>query len=181
MILTDYYRFERITSKAKSRLDCTASTGGYPEFERYAAQQASRETDNRDTIAVGDLIAYLGRVPAQFRISPHRSAGLRFNISGSHATSIFAPDPSLPYGYGDTKGAADALLFVIHGGGLVNGAIRQRAVLEVFVARGQSLNSRPLYELLCDGQLDVEAERLRAAAVPRHAADESREQVGERH
>lgn len=170
MILTDYYKFERITDKAKSRLDCTASTGGYPAFERLAAQRASRGTDSRDPIAVGDLIAYIGKIPAQFKTALHRTAGLRFNISGDHATSIFAPDPSLPYGYGDVKRTADALLFIISGGGFINGRIKQGSIVEVFIARGQSRNSIPLYELLCDGQLDEEAEQLRAAAVPRHAA-----------
>ena len=32
-ILTDYYRFERIATKSKTRLDCVASTGSYPELD----------------------------------------------------------------------------------------------------------------------------------------------------
>lgn len=37
MILTDYYKFERVAKIAKHRMDCTASTESYPEFENKRA------------------------------------------------------------------------------------------------------------------------------------------------
>ena len=58
MILTDYYRFERVAQKAKHRMDCTASTESYPEFENRRATKAYRETEKRDAIRIGDLIIY---------------------------------------------------------------------------------------------------------------------------
>ena len=58
MILTDYYRFERVAKKAKHRMDCTASTESYPEFENRRATKAYRETEKRDAIKIGDLIIY---------------------------------------------------------------------------------------------------------------------------
>ena len=176
MILTDYYRFERTATKAKTRLDCAVSTGGYPAFEMHAASRETRATECRDAIAAGDLIGYFGDTPPRFKTSRHRVTGLRFNIGGCHVSSIFVPDPLAPYGYGDSKNTSDCLLFVLHGCELVNGAVASGAALEVFVARGQSRNVLPLYELLCDGRLDDEIARLRTAAVPRHEADESREQ-----
>ena len=48
MILTDYYRFDRLASKAKSRMDCTFSTRSYPEFEERAITRALKATEKRD-------------------------------------------------------------------------------------------------------------------------------------
>lgn len=48
MILTDYYKFERVATKAKQRMDCTASTESYPEFEDKRATREIKETEKRD-------------------------------------------------------------------------------------------------------------------------------------
>ena len=56
MILTDYYRFERVAQKAKHRMDCTASTESYPEFENRRTTKVQRETEKRDAIKIGDNI-----------------------------------------------------------------------------------------------------------------------------
>lgn len=45
MILTDYYCFERLASKSKTRLDCTASTMSYPEFEEKRCTKPQRATE----------------------------------------------------------------------------------------------------------------------------------------
>ena len=66
MILTDYYRFERLASKAKSRMDCTFSTRSYPEFEERAITRALKATEKRDAIEAGDIIIYYNDVPTQF-------------------------------------------------------------------------------------------------------------------
>ena len=44
MILTDYYRFERIKFKSKTRLDCVSSTKTYPQFEEKRADKYTKET-----------------------------------------------------------------------------------------------------------------------------------------
>ena len=63
------------------------------------------------------------------------------------------------------RGTADALLFIFRGFDLVNGEIKKGAVLQVFVARGQSKNRVPLYNLLCDGGLDDEITDLQQKAI----------------
>ena len=48
MILTDYYRFEKLPNlKSKLRIDCTASTGSYDPLEALRNK-------------VGDLFLYIG-------------------------------------------------------------------------------------------------------------------------
>ena len=62
MILTDYYKFEHLPHcKSRMRIDCTASTGSYNEFENLR---------NKD----GKLFVYFGDVPARFGSEVHRKA-----------------------------------------------------------------------------------------------------------
>jgi len=63
MILTDYYKFERLATKARLRMDCTASTASYEELECRRATKANRATEKRDATNVGDLVVYYGDVP----------------------------------------------------------------------------------------------------------------------
>lgn len=65
MILTDYYKFERVASKAKSRMDCTTSTHSYPEFEDRTATRANKATEKRDATDVGDIIIYYHYCPVK--------------------------------------------------------------------------------------------------------------------
>ena len=58
-ILTDYYCFERVATKSKSRMDCTASTGSYPELEKERAIKPTKATEKRDATNIGDLVIYL--------------------------------------------------------------------------------------------------------------------------
>lgn len=165
MILTDYYKFERIATKARLRLDCTASTCSYPDFEEKRATKANKASDKRDATNIGDLVVYFGDVPQQFGGDVHRKADKSITMKGKNLSSVYVPDPSSMYGYGDMRGTADALLFVFHGVEVVNGSIEQGGVLEVFVARGKSKDRVPLYNLLADGELDEEMNALRSYAV----------------
>lgn len=164
-ILTDYYCFEKISTKSKTRLDCTTSTASYPEFEEKRAQRATKATDKRDAIEIGSLVIYFGDVPEQFGGDVHRKAGKSITLKGNNLSSVYVPDPSTSFGYGDVRGTADALLFVFDGMEVVNGAIPPGAALEVFVARGKSRDRVPLYNLLIDGVLDEEMSELRARAA----------------
>ena len=164
MILTDYYCFERVATKSKSRLDCVASTGSYPEFEDKRATKANQATEKRDATNVGDLVIYFGDVPEQFGGNVHRKADKAITIKGKNLSSVYVPDPNTSFGYGDVSGTSDALLFVFDGLEIVNGTISQGAAIEVFVARGQSKNRVPLFNLLTDGELDEEMSELRARA-----------------
>lgn len=164
-ILTDYYCFEKIALRSKTRLDCTASTKSYPEFEEKRATRANKATYKRDETKVGDLMIYLGDVPEQFGGNAKRKADKSITIKGKNLSSVYVPDPSNNYGYGDVRGTADALLFVFDGVEIVNGNIPQEAAIEVFVARGKSKDRVPLYNLLTDGELDEEMSELRAKAA----------------
>ena len=164
-ILTDYYCFERIATKSKSRMDCTASTKSYPEFEEKRSTKANKATEKRDATNIGDLVVYYTDVPENFGGSVHRKADKSIIIKGNNLSSVYVPDPSNNYGFGDVKGTADALLFVFDGVEIVNGTISEGAAIEVFVARGKSKDRVPLYNLLTDGELDEEMSELRARAA----------------
>ena len=166
MILTDYYRFERLEGTiAKLRIDCTASTGSYEPLEEKRATKTLRHTDKRDGCNVGDLFCYFGDVPEQFGGDVHRKADKALTKS-KNISSIYTPDPKSNLGFGDMKGTADALLFVFHDAQSVNGKLQTEAVIEVFVARGYSKDRVTLYNELSDGLLDEKMEYLRQQARP---------------
>jgi hypothetical protein len=164
-ILTDYYKFSRVATKAKLRLDCVASTESYPEFEERRATKATKATEKRDATNVGDLVIYFGDVPEQFGGDVQRKADKSITIKGKNLSSVYVPDPSNNLAYGDIRGTADALLFVFDGVEVVNGVIQAGATLEIFIARGKSKDRVPLYNLLSDGELDEELNDLRQRAV----------------
>jgi len=164
MILNDYYRFERVATKSKTRLDCTASTESYPDFEEKRADRPQRATDKRDLTDVGDLVVYFNDVPKYFGGDVHRKADKILTIKGKNLSSVFVPDPAVNYAYGDVRGTGDAILFVFHNFEVVNGAVAQGAIIEAFIARGKSKDRQALYNLLCDGELDEEMTILRGRA-----------------
>lgn len=166
MILTDYYRFERVASKAKSRMDCTASTHSYPEFEERKATRANKATEKRDETEVGDIIIYYSDVPTQFGGDVHRKADKGISIKGKNLSSVYVPNVTKNIAYGDFRGTTDALLFVFHDLKVIDGVIQQGGVIEIFVARGKSKDRVPLFELLSDGELDEEISELRQKASP---------------
>lgn len=164
-ILTDYYKFSRVATKAKLRLDCVASTESYPEFEERRATKATKATEKRDATNVGDLVIYFGDVPEQFGGDVHRKADKSITIKGKNLSSVYVPDPSNNLAYGDVRGTADALLFVFDGVEVVNGVIQAGATVEIFIARGKSKDRVPLYNLLSDGELEEELNDLRQRAI----------------
>ena len=166
MILTDYYRFERVATKAKSRMDCTASTHSYPEFEERKATRANKATEKRDATEVGDIIIYYNDVPTQFGGDVHRKADKSISIKGKNLSSVYVPNVTKNIAYGDFRGTTDALLFVFHNLKVVDGVIQKGSMIEVFVARGKSKDRVPLFELLSDGELDEEISELRQKASP---------------
>ena len=150
MILTDYYKFEKLPNqKSKIRIDCTASTISYPPLETMRNKE-------------GDLFVYIGGND-YIKASGQRKADLALSKT-KHISSIYNPNLDLPYWYGDMKGTADAFLFVHHNTEFINGGIQEGAIIELFVARGQRNNRNQLYNILCDGELDEEMEYLRKRA-----------------
>ena len=98
MILTDYYRFEKLPNqKSKLRIDCTASTSSYDPLEALRNK-------------TGDLFLYIGD-NTHTRAGKERKADLVLSRT-IHISSVYNPDLTLPYWYGDMKGTTDAFLFV---------------------------------------------------------------------
>jgi hypothetical protein len=164
-ILTDYYCFQRVATKSKTRLDCIASTAGYPEFEEKRATRTTKATEKRDATNEGGLVIYFGDVPEQFGEKAQRKADKSITMKGKNLSSVYVPDPSNNFAYGDVKGTADALLFVFDKLAVIDGTIQAGATIEVFIARGKSKDRVPLYNLLADGGLDDEMNELRAKAM----------------
>jgi len=149
MILTDYYKFEHLPDcKSKMRIDCTASTKSYPEFEGL------RNKDNK-------LFLYFGDVPDRFGGDAHRKADKCLTKTKS-ISSVYVPDAALNLAYGDVKGTQDALL-------IVNDS--DYTTIEIFIVRGQKSNRLNLWQNLADGQLENEISELRARAVTESVTD----------
>ena len=143
MILTDFYRFEHLPDcKSKMRIDCTASTKSYPEFENLR---------NKD----GKLFVYFGDVPARFGGEVHRKADKCISKT-KNISSLYVPDVELNLAYGDVKCTQDVIL-------IVNDS--DYATIEIFVARGYKNHRLNLWQNLADGNYNDEISELRARAV----------------
>ena len=166
MILTDYYKFERIATKAKSRMDCTVSTHSYPELEIRAITKANKATEKRDALNVGDIVIYYNDVPTQFGGDIRRKADKSLTIKSENLSSVYVPDVTQNIAYGDFRGTTDALLFVFHDLVIIDGVIQKGGVIEIFVARGKNKDRVALFEMLSDGELDEEMSILQEKASP---------------
>lgn len=143
MILTDFYRFEKLPEqKSKMRIDCTGSTKSYPDFETMRNK-------------TGSLFVYFGDVPDRFGGDIHRKADKAIT-KVKNLSSVFVPDVTKRFGYGDVRGSMDALLFLFG---------TDYSQIDIFVARGQRNNRMQLYNLLSDGELNEEIEQLKNRLV----------------
>ncbi|KAA6319780.1 hypothetical protein EZS27_030364 [termite gut metagenome] len=143
MILTDYYKFEHLPdTKSKMRMDCTASTKSYQEFETLRNKKE-------------ELFVYLGNVPDNFGGSVHRKADKAITKT-KNISSVFVPDIESGFAYGDVKGTQDAILIITN---------KDYTPIEIFVARGQRNNRIQLFNLFSDGELDNEIVELKGKAV----------------
>lgn len=143
MILTDYYRFQKLPDqKSVMRIDCTGSTKSYPEFEALRNK-------------AGSLFVYFGNVPDRFGGDIHRKSDKAIT-KVKNLSSVFVPDVTKRFGYGDMRGSMDALLFLFGS---------DYSLIDVFVARGQRNNRMQLYNLLSDGELTEEIEELKSRLV----------------
>lgn len=146
-------------------MDVTISTGNYSEFECLRAVKECAATAKRDAIRKGSLLMYVSDAAGKFKASPYRRANMNITKKGGkNLSSVFVPDASKNTGYGDVCNTDDALLFVFHDVKVVNGAVQQGGIMEIFVARGQKRNGLQLCQLLAGGELDDELNALRSAA-----------------
>jgi len=143
MILSDYYYFEHLPeSKSATRFDCVASTQSNPDFEMLRNKE-------------GRLFLYYGNVPENFKADARRRADKVLTKTKS-ISSVFVPDVTKPFAYGDIIGTKDALLFILNA---------DATAFELYVARGQKNNRMALYNLLADGELNYEISELKQRAV----------------
>ena len=142
MIFTDYYKGEKLPGNAKTRYDVTASTGSYEYFETKLKTKTGR------------LAFYFGDVPDRFRFA-WKDKPDKAITKGDNISSVFVPDVTLLFGFGDINHTSEAILLIFS---------NDWQVIEIFIARGQRNNRRNLYNLLCDGELDHEIDILRNRA-----------------
>lgn len=165
MILTDFYRFERLCTISKTRLDCVRSTKSYPVFEEKRSSRSTAASAKTCAVVVGGLT---GRYvpPTYVKASSDRQASFAIAMAKDHISSIYEPSPKAGAGYGNVNGKSDALLFVFHNFEVVNNAPQPGAVMEVFVARGMARDALSILWAFVDGELDEEIEALRNRATP---------------
>lgn len=144
-VLTDLYTFRHIEGKAKSRLDCELCTGGYEPFENLRNKS-------------GELFCYLTDVPDRFKAYAKRKADKCLSKT-NNISSLYVPDPGLPYGYGDIAGTTDAIIFIFK---------PDFVEIEIFICRGLKACKRNLYQLLCDNQYISQIEFLRSQQKSYH-------------
>jgi hypothetical protein len=123
-------------------MDCVRSTQKYDVFELMRNKH-------------GELFIYYTNVPETFKADVRRKADKAITHS-KNISSVYVPDVTLPFAYGDVKGTSDCILIVRN---------ENDTELEIFVARGQKNNRLNLWQMLSDGELENEIAALKAAAV----------------
>lgn len=152
MILTDLYRFEHLASaKGRTRMDATATTGGYNPLEELRNKK-------------GQLFIY-ATTNAYTKAGVERKSDLAI-CHTAHISSIYVPNPEDMLGYGDMVGTTDALLFDLSKFYLKDGAPTEGSTIEVYIARGQAKNRAGLFQLYRDGELAQEIKALQDRAKP---------------
>jgi hypothetical protein len=149
MILTDYYKGQRLTA-AQSRFDVTISTWGYDFFEK---------------LLINKLKFNVGGLSFNFVPRPDKWTGKKTDYAitkGSHnITSVKRPNIETPFAYGDINGSQDGCIIIF------NSDFREIGIntIEIFIARGLRNDTNSLWDLFSDGELNQEIETLRNKAV----------------
>lgn len=163
MILTDYYKGEKLTS-AKCRFDVTASTGDYDFFE---------------SLLINKRKFNIGGLSFNYTQQPEGHSGKKVDniiCKGKHSiTKIFRPDIENNFAYGDINGTTDGCIIVFNpdykGTGIT--------AIEIFIARGCKNDTNGLWFLFSDGELNHEVEALRQKAVTKNVTGKDEDNEGE--
>lgn len=149
MILTDYYKGEKLT-EAKSRFDIITSTGEYDFFENLLI--------NKQKFNIGGLSFNCGQRPDRWK---GKKTDMAITKGSHNITSVKRPNPENNLAYGDINGTNDGCII------LLNADFKQTEIsnIEIFIARGLRNDTNPLWDLLIDGELNNEMEALRKMAV----------------
>jgi len=149
MILTDYYKGEKLTA-AVSRYDVISSTGEYDLFE---------------TLLINKRTFNIGGLSFNFITRPDRWSGKKTDNAISkgkdNITSVKRPDVDCEYSFGDIKSTKDACILIYNDDWKKIGIV----TIEIIIARGLRNDTNSLWNLLIDGELDHEIKILRERAV----------------
>lgn len=147
MILTDYYKLERLPENANKRTpryDCTLSTKSYRAFEEMAARSRVKR-----------FFCYYNGIPDTFS-DRARAQAERAISNSNNISSVFIPDLQRSHlGFGDVKGSNDAILFLFS---------KDYSTMELFISRGNKSNQQSLYHYMTEGKLANEMKYLRDTA-----------------
>jgi hypothetical protein len=149
MLITDYYKAIQI-AKSQTRFDVKASSESYQKYEDFMKNQIGFNK--------GGLSFHFSKIPDSFNMRAKDKPDMAITKT-ENISSVFMPNPKLPFGHGDNKDTNDAILIILSKG--ENGGVNQ---IEIFVCRGQKHNQLNLYRLLVDGDLDEEIEKFRREA-----------------
>jgi hypothetical protein len=159
MILTDYYKGEKLT-EAQSRFDITASTGEYDLFE---------------SLLVNKRKFNIGGLSFNFAPQPETHGGKRVDFilcKGCHSiTKVFRPNLENNLAYGDINGSNDGCVMVFNPDYKQNGI----TTIELFIARGLRSDKDGLWFQFADGYLAHEVEALRKRAVTKKVTGKGKE------
>lgn len=151
MILTDYYKGEKLT-EAKSRFDITTSTNTYDLFENLLI--------NKQKFNIGglsfNLVKSFGK---QKKDTDYAITKGSFNI-----TKLMQPDPSKNFAFGDINNTKDACIMIINPNYKDIGIV----TIEIFIARGCKNSKHNIFNMLENGELSNEIESLRKQAVTKN-------------
>jgi hypothetical protein len=152
MILTDYYRGEKLTD-AKSRYDITFSKGEYDYLESLLI--------NKRGFNVGGLSFNLVARPDRWK---GKQTDLAITKGSDNITSVKRPNIETNIAYGDIKGKNDGCIIVF------NTDYKEAGIttVEIFIARGLRNDTNSLWDLFTDGELNHEVEALRKKAVTKN-------------
>ena len=169
MTLVAYYLFKKLPNqKGGTRMDCIASTGNYTEFEEKRATKPYKGNAKADPYNVNNLKINITQVPPNYPDEVRKTADRIVNMQNKPLSTIYKPDPTGNFGYGDVQGTTDALLFVTKFE-TVGSRVQDGGTLEVFIARGMSKDKISLYNVFADGCLLDEMDELRERAKPEAA------------
>jgi len=159
MILTDYYKGEKLTD-AKCRFDITTSTGEYDLFE---------------ILLINKRKFNIGGLSFNFALQPETHGGKKVdNIlsKGSHSiTKVFRPNLENNLAYGDINGSNDGCIIVFNHDYKKTGITS----IEIFIARGTRSDKDGLWNLFSDGELTHEVEALRKRSVTKNVTGKDEE------
>lgn len=156
MIFTDYYKFEKLPSKSKTRLDCVASTGSYLPLE--GLRPLGRDKGRIHISLLANYTRAKEEKLSDWALDAPDPVG--------HITSLCKIGTGVSLYYGDFRGKEDAMIIKPSTPSFIADGVIEGTAFEVFIARGYKADMLNLYNECLDGELDGEMESLRNIAKP---------------